>query len=135
VVADREVQIRPRLRGTTGQRTDIRVQAFTIPGIDPRHREVASLTIEVKGCWNPDLYSAMKTQLKDRYLQTTGDHVGLYVVGWYVCPAWTSAKVAGLVPAAGNTQAALEEALRNQAESLSDGASKIEAFVIDATLN
>lgn len=131
VVADREVQIRPRLRDTPGERTDIRVQAFTNPG-DGR-RQVASLTIEVKGCWHKELRSAMQTQLVDRYLASTGEKVGLYLVAWYVCPAWDGGSVAGAAPGP-VTIDSLRMALDAQARDLSSSARRIESALIDATL-
>lgn len=134
VVADREAQIRPRLRDTAGERTDIQVQAFTNRGSGASGRPVASLTIEVKGCWNRDLYTAMEIQLVGRYLATTSENVGLYLVGWYICPAWKDGRVADRATTSGDTLAALRGKVDLQARSLSGGVRHIEGAVIDASL-
>lgn len=135
VVADREVQVRQRLVDTPGERLDIRVQAFTSGGSTFGRQQVASLTIEVKGCWNKDLYTSMQTQLADRYLSTTRDTVGLYLVGWYVCGAWKSPKIANLAPAQGVTLASLRTTLEGQAAGLSSTARLVQAMVLDASLS
>lgn len=134
IVADREVQLRSRLHGTPGQRTDIQVQAFDGGDVAGGSRRVASLTIEVKGCWNPDLHTAMKSQLLDRYLASTGETVGLYLVGWYVCTPWSVSRVAGLVPQAGTTLASVRATLETQARGLSNSGHHMEVAMIDATL-
>lgn len=79
IVLNREVQ--PR----RGQKTDIWVDAIsnTVNGI-----QKITVVIEVKGCWNGEVKTAMKTQLVDRYLQANGLTHGIYVVGWYVCDRW-----------------------------------------------
>jgi hypothetical protein len=81
VVIGREVQ--PR----RGQKTDIKVVALPI---DSTSREARSLTIiiEVKGCWNTGVRTALKTQLVEDYLAKNGWTHGLYVVGWYLCDRW-----------------------------------------------
>jgi hypothetical protein len=134
IVADREVQLRPRVHGTAGQRTDIQVRAFTHRWTPGGRRSVASLTIEVKGCWNADLYTAMETQLVDRYLASTGESVGLYLVGWYVSPQWKAQKVANVRPPAGTTMESVRASLEAQAVHLSSDGRRLEAFMIDATL-
>lgn len=86
VVVNREVQIR-RLNpgGHPGQRTDIQVSA--VPGADSSRWPV-SVIIEVKGCWHIELRTAMRTQLRDRYLTENATRSGLYVVGYYAARAW-----------------------------------------------
>ncbi|KQM97992.1 hypothetical protein ASE78_06890 [Sphingomonas sp. Leaf25] len=135
VVADREVQLRSRLNDTSGQRTDIQVQAFTGADSEGGRRPIANLTVEVKGCWNDDLHTAMQSQLVDRYLASTGSGVGLYVVGWYVCPQWESQQVAGRKPNAETTIAGLRSTLQAQAVGLSGPDRLIKVAVIDATLS
>jgi len=41
--------------------------------------------IEVKGCWHPELETAMESQLVGRYLQDNQCPNGLYLVGWFMC--------------------------------------------------
>jgi len=44
--------------------------------------------IEVKGCWNQELKTALKNQLVERYLKDNDCRSGIYVVGWFACPQW-----------------------------------------------
>ncbi len=83
IIANREVVIR------SDERIDIRIDAVvrkTREEIDER----LSLIIEVKGCWNPELMTAMQTQLVDRYLRNNHCQHGLYLVGWFNCDTWDS---------------------------------------------
>jgi hypothetical protein len=83
IIANREVVIR------LDERIDIRIDALarnTREEIDER----LSLIIEVKGNWNPELMTAMQTQLVDRYLRDNHCQHGLYLVGWFNCDAWDS---------------------------------------------
>jgi hypothetical protein len=81
IVSNREVVNR------RGLETDIRVEAIQID----ENAQIANLwtvVIEVKGCWNGQLASAMKSQLVERYLANNNARHGLYVVGWYNCDKW-----------------------------------------------
>jgi hypothetical protein len=83
IIANREVVIR------WDERIDIRIDALarnTREELDER----LSLIIEVKGNWNPELMTAMQTQLVDRYLRDNHCQHGLYLVGWFNCEAWDS---------------------------------------------
>jgi hypothetical protein len=53
-------------------------------------QEISDLTviIEVKGCWNIGVRTALKSQLVEDYLQKNGWTHGIYVVGWFVCDRW-----------------------------------------------
>jgi len=73
-----------------GSRTDIQVEAVSrFPGAD---FERLTVVIEVKGCWHPDVCDGMHTQLVDGYLKDLGLTTGLYLVGWFVCDRWKTAK-------------------------------------------
>ncbi|MGU3451925.1 NACHT domain-containing protein [Methylobacterium sp. 391_Methyba4] len=134
IVADREVEIRPRIATTKGQRTDIRVQAFNADRSRLGRSRVASLTIEIKGCWNPDLHTSMKEQLRDRYMATTDENTGLYLVGWYVCPSWRGAEVAGRVARKSGALPAARKKLARQASTLSTNGQIVDVYLLDATL-
>jgi hypothetical protein len=87
IVINREVQIRrANPQGEIGQRTDIHVNAISASGVS----RVLTVIIEVKGCWNPDLKTAMQAQLRDRYLRESSTRTGIYVAGWYASAAWDS---------------------------------------------
>lgn len=87
IVVHREVEIRRGTGSNQGERTDIYVDAFVrIP--NGKAIDFISAIIEVKGCWHKELYSAMKTQLVDRYLKDNQCRHGLYLVGWFNCDQW-----------------------------------------------
>jgi predicted NACHT family NTPase len=81
IIVNREVQIH------RGQRTDIHVDAVIRDSNNDVYDSV-TVIIEVKGCWNTELNSAMKTQLVDRYLENNRCRYGLYLVGWFNCDQW-----------------------------------------------
>lgn len=60
----------------------------------PHKSEEASLsvTIEVKGCWNPSIPTAVESQLVSGYLRPFGRTHGIYLIAWFVCPKWKKAK-------------------------------------------
>lgn len=84
VVINREVQIsRMDPKGyAKGKRLDLLIQAMCH---DTKLQPVntISIAIEVKGCWNPDVLTSMKKQLRDRYLSQSQLDGGVYLVGWY----------------------------------------------------
>ena len=81
VVIGREVQLRQ------GQRTDIHVSAVAA-GRAWRNEENPTVVIEVKGCWNRDVRTALAEQLVGQYLRPNGLTHGIYLVGWFVCDRW-----------------------------------------------
>lgn len=83
IVVNREVQIR------RGQQTDIHIDAV-VPGDRGQAAGAVSAIIEVKGCWNPELATAMETQLVGRYLKDNHCPNGLYLVGWFNCDRWSA---------------------------------------------
>ena len=50
------------------------------------------MVIEVKGCRNPDVRTALEAQLVNDYLKSHSLTHGIYLVGWFVCTAWTNSK-------------------------------------------
>ena len=132
IIANREVQIRSGTGGASGERTDIHVDAVS-PGGPGGAYDKVSVIIEAKGCWHPELETAMRTQLVDRYLKETLCQHGLYLVGWFNCPQWD--------PEDSRRKQApkydIEEARKRfeaQAAELSRGAVRIKACVINAAL-
>ncbi|HEU5380437.1 MAG TPA: hypothetical protein VFV38_33855 [Ktedonobacteraceae bacterium] len=81
IIANREVVIRP------DERIDIRIDAVA-RRVQEEIDEQLTLIIEVKGCWNEELMTAMRTQLIDRYLRDNHCQHGLYLVGWFNCKTW-----------------------------------------------
>jgi len=82
VVIDREVQ--PR----RGQHTDIHVTAVS----QARITSIQNITvvIEIKGCWNSEVRTAIDGQLVGKYLRLNGLTHGIYLVGWFVCDKWNN---------------------------------------------
>lgn len=83
VVVGREVQIH------RGERTDVHVWAV-VPGATKDSFGDVRLIIEVKGCWHPELRTAMQTQLVGRYLKDSQCQHGLYLVGWFAPEEWSA---------------------------------------------
>jgi hypothetical protein len=81
VILNREVQLR------RGQRTDVLVEATAAAGSG---LGTLTLVIEVKGCWNREIHTAIQNQLIDLYLKPHGLTHGIFLVGWYICPKWDS---------------------------------------------
>ena len=52
--------------------------------------DIVGVTVEVKGCWHPEVNEAMKSQLAERYLLPEGQQQGIYVVGWFEADDWDS---------------------------------------------
>ena len=113
-----------------GDETDIHVDALKEKD---DFFEPVSAIIEVKGCWNQELDTAMKSQLKDRYLKDNNCTHGIYLIGWFNCELWDkndsnykkSQKIS------------IETARKKygtQASELSDANTHIEGFVLDARL-
>ncbi|HDZ22162.1 MAG TPA: hypothetical protein ENH80_14740 [Phycisphaerae bacterium] len=132
IAVAREVEIR-RGEGTgIGEDTDILVTA-SVPGLTGGELQQAKVIIEAKGCWNPDLKTAMKDQLVDRYLAENQCTHGIYLVGWYVCDQWDD----GDYRKARTPKWSLDEArgyFERQAESLSTGGISVRAVVLNTGL-
>lgn len=88
IVVNREVQIRRREGKVPGQETDILVDAVIPKMGDSGGYDVVTVIIEVKGCWNSELKTAMETQLVGRYMKDNFCNHGLYLVGWFYCEQW-----------------------------------------------
>lgn len=121
IVINREVQVQQ------GQEADIYIAAENL-----KTGEKSAAVVEVKGCWNSKLESKMKTQLKERYLHQAHAKHGLYLIGWFLCPKWHSSDYRK-----GRTRKmSVEEAREHfdqKASSMTDSASHISSFVLDAT--
>ena len=133
VVVNREVEIRRREGQTSGQETDIHVDAVLL-GPEGRVRDCISAIIEVKGCWNQELQTAMETQLVRRYLRDNRCQQGLYLVGWFMCEQWDDEDYRkGRTPKM--TPAEMQTELNAQAAGLSTHHNVcVASFVLNAAL-
>lgn len=123
VVSNREVENRP------GELQDLRIEAFASDGSLAPLRVV----VEVKGCWNPQLDTAMVGQLADRYLRPEGLSHGLYLVVWFAHDRWGTSDRRR----APCYQVSMDEGrsrLADQAESLAARGLTVRAIVLNASL-
>ncbi len=130
-IVNREVEIRRGVGSTPGERTDIHVDAI-IPGQSCEKCDAIKAIIEVKGCWNPELDTAMGTQLVERYLKNSDCNHGLYLVGWFNCDQWDNSDYRKKA-----SKLKIEELriqLNAQAAKLSQNGINIEISVINTSL-
>jgi hypothetical protein len=88
VVVNREVLVRPTTTRGHGLAVDIQADAPQTSDLYGRRSEPVRCRIELKGNWNPDLLTAMETQLADDYLLPEGLRDGLYVTAWFDVSLW-----------------------------------------------
>jgi hypothetical protein len=77
IIVNREVEIYNWPGRGRGDSTDMLIQA-----ISPE-KEVLTVVLETKGCWNRELLTAMDTQLKQKYLLGANHRCGIYLAGWF----------------------------------------------------
>jgi hypothetical protein len=134
VVVNREVEIRNINSKGMGDRTDILVQALPLYG--HQESEAISAVIEVNGCWNADLDTAMEIQLKNGYLENTGYSSGLYLVAWFLSDRWDGKdyrKSECLRFARSRSLEEITRSFEDKAKKLSNNGLRIRAYVLDAT--
>ncbi|MGY3206341.1 hypothetical protein [Streptomyces sp. TE5632] len=85
VVVNREVQV--RRDGLPGLRTDVQIEA---PAPPDTGQHTLRVIIEAKGCWNPELPTTARTQLR-AYLSEPHT-AGLLLVGYFDCTRWNTKK-------------------------------------------
>ena len=130
VVAGRELEIYPSERGR-GASVDIHVDA--IARRRDEHLDRVKAIIEVKGCWNKDLKTAMKAQLVDDYFAHSDCRHGLYVVGWFEREHWNKSDYRRRrVPFATREEA--QQFLDGEADTLSGNGRQVTAIVLDCSL-
>lgn len=126
IVINREVEIR------RGERTDIQVNAVVKDTNGQTYNSVAAI-IEVKGCWNSELNTAMETQLVNRYLQDNTCQHGLYLIGWFNCEQWDSSDYRkNQAPKISVVEA--QKKFNLQAEQLSLSGVTVKSFVLNTAL-
>lgn len=136
MVVNREVEISPKISGTGSNIPDLLVECQTGESI------IASVIIEVKGCWNPDIRESIKTQLYDRYMcDDTGYNYGIYLIGWYWCDKWDSEKKKGKIQhiKVDNRfpETDINETIdyfNKQSKILSNNGKKVKSIVLDLSL-
>lgn len=126
IVINREVRVR---RG----RTDIHINTFRLRA-DGSEFDPITAVVEVKGCWNRQLPTAMEAQLVNQYLSPldVGRAIGIYLVGFFNCTTWfeNDPRKRGCRDSSINE---LRAQLDQQALDLAEGVC-VRAFVLDARL-
>jgi predicted NACHT family NTPase len=86
IIVNREVEV----SGPLGLgKTDIHIDAI-IKERKSGQFERLKAVIEVKGCWNMELLTALQGQLVEKYLSTADCRSGIYLVAWFGKDRWDS---------------------------------------------
>lgn len=126
VVVNREVQI------VKGNETDVHIVAQRT---EKQVIQTEEVIIEVKGCWNPELETSMKSQLVDRYLKISGRNHGVYLIGWFKCDKWNDPddiKTKNDCPSYDFDEACNH--FEEQARGLSTGNIVVKPYILDARI-
>jgi hypothetical protein len=126
IIVNREVKILRR------ERTDLRIDAVSL-NKENKAEDQLTVIIEVKGCWNPKLKTAMKEQLVGRYLKNNRCKHGIYLVGWFNCESWDKTDYKYRKAAKIDKDEA-QAMFDQQAKELSKEDLNIKAVVIDTSL-
>lgn len=131
-VMNREVQVAPSISGKGRAKTvDIKVTAPTGPVTEEAGN--ATVFIEVKGAWNPELESAMKDQLIEDYLLRSGHRYGIYLVLWFPADDWDRTDSRSRWDGGMSFEEA-EDFFSKQAEELSESEGvSVRAFVLNCS--
>ncbi|MCW3794426.1 hypothetical protein OM416_22740 [Paenibacillus sp. LS1] len=115
--------------GRRGERIDIKVDLCTT------QKETISLIIEVKGCWNDSLKTAMEKQLVSRYMENQHCDYGIYLIGWFLCAGWKDPTDTRLKKTPAMQINDAKQFFSQQAEDLSGAFNKhVSSYVFDATI-
>lgn len=87
IFANREVEVSRRPGDPVGKRTDILINTFR-RGTDGDPIDPIAAVIEVKGCWNREMLTALEDQLVRDYMVKLRAPVGIYLVGWFDTAHW-----------------------------------------------
>lgn len=134
VILCREAEIRagdlPGARNKSGSRR--RGQVVDIYLAIAPHTAGAPITVvvEVKGCWNKELNTAMERQLRDRYMKNNGISRGIFAVAYFHGEHWPSK----YQKCANHTLENLSEKFEKQSLELSGNGCQISAIVLDCGL-
>jgi len=136
IVANREVVVRPGAAGEPGERTDILVDAI-IRGPRSGLLDRVVVVVEVKGCWNRGVLTAMRDQLLGRSMTDGSCRHGLYAVGWFPGDRWDDddhrkhAARRGLGVSIDEARVRLDA----RAAEVSGGGRRVAALILDCTLS
>lgn len=126
IIINREVRI------SRGRKTDLHIDAINKNSHNDYSTKI-SLIIEVKGCWNNKLNTAMEEQLCEGYLKKNYCRNGIYLIGGFYCTEWDendNRKKRTQIKVLSDAR----EKFTQQAEELSSKGYRIRAFVMDTSL-
>lgn len=83
IVINREVEI------NRGDYLDLRVDC-NYKDANGNLLDRFSVIIEVKGTWNKQINTSMKSQLLDRYVSEISCQHGIYLIAWFNCDKWSN---------------------------------------------
>lgn len=131
IVIGREVEVRRNTGSGIGERTDIKVDA-TAGEQDSHH--IITAVAEIKGCWNDDLNTAMRSQLWERYMSDIGTPFGIYLVCWFDPGPWNQTDRRRRRQVSRLDKESVENALKTQAEELGAEGALITVIILDCSL-
>lgn len=129
VIVVREPQSR-RAKAGIPERPDIVLETAPDEG-----RPALRVPIEVKGAWNPEVRSAMRTQLATRYVPDCRAGCGIYVVFWFDDAEWSHEDRRRVRAARNGPRSELEAELHTQASELTVAGMVLLAAVVDGSPN
>ncbi len=134
IIADREVEIKPRLGPDPAQLVDLLVTAIPFTE-DGKPDKPLTVVVEVKCAWNRGVLEDMERQLYARYLGNSELDFGIYVVAYFTCGSWN--RKGDARRSDGASKMAIEDLrarLFSQAQKLSSSEKRIDSLIIDARL-
>ena len=102
---------------------------------DPHTFDVFAVPCEIKCCYNATVLTAMASQLFERYMRNQGHKVGIYLVPFFDCPAWSEENYNRFHQASrGHSIEEVQSELDAGAASLSQDGFEITPVVLDCRL-
>jgi hypothetical protein len=130
IIVGREVEIK------RGNKTDIHVNVYGCDHLGRPKGDAMKVTIEVKGCWHPDLDTDMESQLVGQYLSPDVCRNGVYLVGWFLCGKWNDPTDGRLKKTQKLTIQQARQKFEKQAEEVSKKSElRVESVVLDTRLS
>jgi len=107
---------------------DILVNAFR-HGADGEVLDAIAAVIEVKGCWNDEVFTGIEGQLVNDYMVNLGAPVGIFLVGWFDKTDWDPADYRRRTTPA-SLSSEVQRELDQQAAAVPEGL-RVRAIVLD----
>jgi hypothetical protein len=131
IVINREVEVRVNPRGGIGERTDIHIDALAGERVEGAPQ--VTVVVEVKGCWHPDLMTALRSQLVEDYLSRNQRH-GIYLPVWFGPTGWEDGADRRRAACARLNPGDIVTTLDRQAEALRSDGYTVAVVILDASL-